>query len=529
MRKSDLARSAFGGLWRQKARTMLTLTGVIVGTCSFAFSLSLGVGLRKMIDREFQKRDEFWWVHAHSPRRGTTKEDDSDIPAHEIAVEGSLSAETAERFRQQKILEYRRRTPPKELKLITPELVERMRAIPDVEEIRIFRNAFGMGTLDGRNEQGFIAATRLDIYDPPLESRLQAGRMPVDLANECLVSDYFLYKLGIRDAAGMAAVVGQPLRLTVGEQDHQKGFSLASVLGPANPIEMVSAAQAEILGKVVRQFPEKLEAFDLTPDEKAAVRAALTRKSAPPPKKTPTARATFTVVGVIRLTSKEERPAIPNPSKITGGSQDIQLSDEGGDRLFAQLTESVERGYPDVHVRCRPNGNLRGVVEAVEALGIEQYSTLKWYESAKLEVTLISVGLNVFSVIALFIAGIGITNTLITTVLERTREIGILKAVGAKDGDVTLLFLAEGMVVGLLGGTLGIAAARLIAGPADELVYNLVKKVSQSNMTSGTVFEFPWWLTGGAVLFAVLVTTLAAWYPARRAARIEPVDALRHE
>jgi putative ABC transport system permease protein len=144
-------------------------------------------------------------------------------------------------------------------------------------------------------------------------------------------------------------------------------------------------------------------------------------------------------------------------------------------------------------------------------------------------VTLISVGLNVFALVAMFIAAVGTTNTLVQSVLERTREIGILKAVGAKDGDVSAVFLAEGAAVGVLGGILGVIAARLIAGPADTLVNDLVRKVSQQKMITQSVFDFPWWLCGGAVLFAVLVTTLAAWYPARRAARIEPVDALRHE
>ena len=217
------------------------------------------------------------------------------------------------------------------------------------------------------------------------------------------------------------------------------------------------------------------------------------------------------------------------PAKIRDHGTDVFLPIVAGETLFGQLSESVERGFPEVSVRCRPNGNLRSVVEGIEALGLEQFSTLKWYESAKLEMTLISVGLNVFSIIALFIAAIGITNTLVTTVLERTREIGIFKALGAKDSEVTAVFLAEGMAVGLIGGVLGVIIARLIAIPADSLVFELVKKVSQQQMISTSVFEFPWWLSIGSMMFALFVTTAAAWYPARRAARIDPVEALRHE
>jgi putative ABC transport system permease protein len=527
MRITDLARAACGGLWRQKARTLLTLTGVVVGTCSFAFSLSLGVGLRAMIDREFQRRDEFWWVHAHSPRRGTAKESDADIPPAELAVDGNLSPEAVARIRAHKAVEYRQRTPPKHVKLITPEMIERMRALADVEEVRVSRNGYGIGTVAGRNADAFVAATRLDIYDPPYEDRLLAGRMPADVLTECLISEYVAYKLGARDPAAVSALVGRTLTLTVGEPDNQQAYSLAGVFA-SNPKDMISAAQAEVLGKIVSQFPEKIDAFDLSPAEKGTARAALSRPHRPGPKR-PTAKGTYTVAGVFRLVPESNVLFEPNPSKVRAGNQGLQLTVEAGDVLFSQLRESHERGVTDVHVRCRPHGNLRGVVEGVEALGVEQYSSLKWYEAAKLEVTLISVGLNVFSLVALLIAGIGITNTLVTSVLERTREIGVLKAVGAKDGDVSALFLAEGAAVGLAGGVLGIVAARLVAGPADGIVHNLVSRVSQQKMITDSVFTFPWWLTVGAVLFAVLVTTAAAWYPARRAARVEPVEALRHE
>lgn len=530
MRLSDLARTAFGGLWQQKARTLLTLTGVIVGSCSLAFSLSLGVGLREMIDREFQKRDEFWWIRAYSPRRGTVKEDDSEIPTEKIAVEGAFSNSTRDRIRSARIEQYRNVTPPKNPKLITNELIEKIRAIPDVIDIRTTRQAYCRMTTNDRIEYGMMFSCPLDIFDPPLDTRIVAGRMPgKDDAMECVVSEFLLYRLGIRTDEAMAQMIGKVLRIEQGESEMQKSFSLANALGPNNPTEMVSQSQAEILNKIIKQFPEKIDSFDLHPLEKAAVKAVMSRQSDPKAPKPKVAKASLTIVGILRISTKDERSFEPLPAKIRDQNYDLIIPPLAGELFFGQLSDTIERGYPEVAVRCRPNGDLRGVVKGIEELGIEQFSTLKWYESAKLEVTLISVGLNVFSVVALFIAAIGITNTLVTTVLERTKEIGILKAVGAKDRDVTATFLAEGAAVGLIGGLFGVIIARLIAIPADKLVLDLVKKVSQQRMITDRVFEFPWWLMAGAVVFALTVTTFAAWYPARRAARIEPVEALRHE
>jgi putative ABC transport system permease protein len=115
-------------------------------------------------------------------------------------------------------------------------------------------------------------------------------------------------------------------------------------------------------------------------------------------------------------------------------------------------------------------------------------------------------------------------------VVERTREIGILKALGARDRHVMWLFLLEGTLIGLGGGLLGLGFARVVAVPADGLVKRLIQEQSRGEkLLTETVFEFPLWLSLLTVGFAVGVTTLAAFYPARRAARVQPVEALRHE
>jgi putative ABC transport system permease protein len=91
-------------------------------------------------------------------------------------------------------------------------------------------------------------------------------------------------------------------------------------------------------------------------------------------------------------------------------------------------------------------------------------------------------------------------------------------------------FLAEGAVIGLLGGLLGLVLAWGLSIPGDGLVRRLVQEQSRNEqLVSESVFEFPGWLAAATVGFAALVTTLAAVYPARRAARVQPVEALRHE
>jgi putative ABC transport system permease protein len=126
--------------------------------------------------------------------------------------------------------------------------------------------------------------------------------------------------------------------------------------------------------------------------------------------------------------------------------------------------------------------------------------------------------------IGLVVSLFGIANTMAMAVLERTREIGVMKALGARDRDVSRLFLAEAGAIGLLGGVLGTLLGWL-AGQAG----NALARAAQQMPDRVSLFHVPLWLAAGAVGFSVLVSVIAGVFPARGAARMEPVAALRYE
>jgi putative ABC transport system permease protein len=122
--------------------------------------------------------------------------------------------------------------------------------------------------------------------------------------------------------------------------------------------------------------------------------------------------------------------------------------------------------------------------------------------------------------ISLLVGGIGIMNTMYTSVLERTREIGIMKAIGATNREVLGLFLIESGMLGLFGGIIGIALGFTIGKSVEYIAF----MVYESPLISA---DFSFWLLGGALLFAFGVGALSGWFPARQAAKLSPVDALR--
>jgi putative ABC transport system permease protein len=117
--------------------------------------------------------------------------------------------------------------------------------------------------------------------------------------------------------------------------------------------------------------------------------------------------------------------------------------------------------------------------------------------------------------ISLLVAGVGIVNTMTISVMERTREIGVMKALGAKSRDVLLMFLSEALVTGFIGGTLGVLLGFALGGLIGRYI-NLP--------VSNSIF-----LGMGVVAFAITTSALSGLYPAWRAANLRPVEALRHE
>ena len=128
----------------------------------------------------------------------------------------------------------------------------------------------------------------------------------------------------------------------------------------------------------------------------------------------------------------------------------------------------------------------------------------------------------------MIVAGIGITNTMVMSVLERVREIGVMKAVGARDGQILSLFLIEGLLLGLTGGVLGVLLGWGVSCGLDAWVRSILEAEFHDTVEDA-MFVFPVWVTFGVPLFCAATTVLASFYPARKASRVDPVTALRHD
>jgi putative ABC transport system permease protein len=177
-------------------------------------------------------------------------------------------------------------------------------------------------------------------------------------------------------------------------------------------------------------------------------------------------------------------------------------------------------------VRAKLPSQVEAVEASIKNLGFNAFSLLDASKSLRTFFSVFDSLLGIFGALALAVATLGIVNTLVMSILERRREIGVLKALGAADSDVQRLFFVEAGVMGLLGGILGVTFGWILGR---AVTYGTNVYLHRQNLNSIELSSVPWWLVLAALVFAVLVSLAAGLYPASRAAKLNPVDALRYE
>lgn len=195
--------------------------------------------------------------------------------------------------------------------------------------------------------------------------------------------------------------------------------------------------------------------------------------------------------------------------------------------------DRTREGYQQVVVKVASSRDVADVQKEIRQMGFEAYSAQDTVNSINSFFMVLQAILGGIGAIALLVAAFGIANTLSMAIYERTREIGLMKAIGARNRDVMSIFLGEAAAIGFLGGVAGAGLGWAVSG-----IINLIAQSAlgqQGNPIFGgpgadsSIVYTPVWLIPFAILFATLVGLLSGVFPALRAATLDPLKALKYE
>jgi putative ABC transport system permease protein len=462
----DLAELAVRNLRESILRNSLTTVGISVGVASLVAMLSLGIGLQQLAGRRLEKSGLFDTVVVTSRRdlRGFNRdqEENGPTPAESPALNESA---------RQKIAQL-------------PSVVE---AYPDIRFITELR-------YEDKPHLTMMAGLPFSAKNNDAFDGMQGSFFSSDTAPEVILQKSFA-----------AQLLGKTARA---------GAEEASVADLAKPL----------LGKLVTiRYAERTA----TPESNSQ-----TSHSAEVNNSTATAysvfsrEATLKIVGVCDLDPDsmrgQARARVFLPLKLAQNLHVMQPSDL---RDTTKMAGGMP-AYTTVEVHVKSPTQVQTVEEAIKKMGFNTFSIVDATRSLRQFFAVLDLFLGIFGSLALAVASIGIINTLVMAILERRREIGIMKAIGASDGDVKGLFFAEAGVMGVFGGFVGVALGWTI-GRVINLGTNVYLK--RLHFPPEQIWFVPWWLVIGAIVFAIIVSLLSGLYPASRAARLDPVQALRYE
>ena len=467
MKLPDLTELALRNLRESLLRNSLTTIGISVGVASLVAMLSLGIGLQQLASRRLVKSGLFDTVVVTSRRdlRGSMgRDEDRKAPT---PGESRVLDEPA---RQE--IEH------------LPNVIE---AYPDIRFITELR-------YDDKPHLTMVSAMPASMKSNDAFEGMQGSFFSSDAAAEVLLQKSFAAEL-----LGKTPVPGGA-ELNVAE------------LAPSLLGKELTMRYAERVSGVTPAVP--LRTNESSSDAGSAAYSVVSREQK------------LKIVGIVDLDPESMRGPTRGkaflPLKLAETLHIMQPTD------LREISSAASDKplYSSVSVRVKNPAQVQIVEDAIKKMGFTTFSILDATRSLRQFFAVLDLFLGIFGSLALAVASIGIVNTLVMAILERRREIGIMKAIGASDIDVQRLFFAEAGAMGLLGGVVGVLLGWTI-GQVINVGTNIYLK--RQSLPPEHFWAVPWWLVGGAIGFSFIASLISGLYPASRAAKLDPVQALRYE
>lgn len=470
MKLIDLLRMSRQSLWKRKVRTILTVLGVVIGTASIVVMISLGLGLNKQSMADIEKYGGLTTVNVY-PNNGSgdyaMSYSDSDA-----GTEQSTSTEN---------------------KYLNDEILETIKSIPHVRMV-----------------------SPVLVSDVIAKSGVYQGDISIKG-----YSIEALKKFNLEFEEGGIPAEGEPLQLIYGNHILENFYNSKTNkyywdTGELPDVDLVKNEPFIIFDPDAYRSSQNSDAGNSSDSDSGT-------NITTPPRKYRIATAgiqagdgdqdynnySFTVLCDVEALETQLKKVFRNKA-IPG-----QPTTKSG-KPFKEIC------YSSLYVDVDDMNYVQDVQEEIKNLGFQSDSNAEWVKQMQSQSRSIQAILGGIGAVSLFVAAIGIANTMMMSIYERTKEIGIMKVLGCSLPNIRSLFLIEAAYIGLIGGAIGVTLSYLIS-----IIINKITTGMYGYETSTSYI--PFWLTALSIIFAVLMGMLAGFFPAQRAMKLSPLAAIRNE
>lgn len=490
MRKTDVLRFAGGNFLRRKARSALTVLGVIIGTAAVVIMLSIGIGMNKGFEDQINSYGNIKEINVYE-RYGTINEETGEWEQNES------------------------RAPLDDITLAD------LRAIEGVEAVTPKSQYWGVMIKDNKEKAsnaqiiGIDAASMEDFGYEILYGRL-LNESDIGTNNfvMCFNMPFYFYEMrGGEEVYWHDSVEGEELPFNpVGDYRYQFtwywNYGTGAVDTTRPRIKLVD-------GKCVGILAQK-KGGDYSQEIYMDV------KSVQELQKT--------------LQANQDKYYGRGDEPSYGGGMVVVSSDRaviggGGISIGGSTTSDTDRKsiYDNITVLAKDPKRVQDIEKQIQEMGYETNSSMEWLTQLQEQTKFLRSILGAIGVVAFFVAAISIANTMVMSIYERTREIGIMKVLGCKLSDIRGMFLIEAAIIGFTGGVLGVIFSYGMSALVNMLAANGGMSMMGIDAATSNLSVIPLWLDIAALILATAVGVLAGLYPAIRATRLSALEAIKNE
>ena len=463
MRILDLLRMSSSSLWKRKFRTVLTVLGVVIGTASIVVMISLGLGLNRATMEQIEQSGGLTTIQVMEGYGGSS--------GGAVSVMGYSTSSD------------------EQVNRLDDAIVESFKMLEHVDSV-----------------VPILQVSALGKYGP-YEAYLNIQGMPSEA----------LAQLNIQVGEGHLPTDSGELEFFYGNQVAADFYNPKTYEYPyyetgeyavdfmKDTVFIIFDQQAYYASQYQSQSPGEDSGTAVQPPKKYIIPTAGVEK--------PNDENTWSSYGyrvlcdldALKTTLKRvfRNKAIPGQPTTSSGKPYKEIY------------------YSEVDVNVDDIDHVKEVQELIQSMGYQTYSNAEWVESTQQQYANIQAMLGGIGAVSLLVAAIGITNTMMMSIYERTKEIGVMKVLGCDMRNIQAMFLIEAAYIGLIGGVVGLGLSYGISAIINKAV------AASGNMTN--LSYIPFWLAGASVIFAVIIGMVAGFFPSRRAMKLSPLAAIRNE